>query len=798
MGCIIAIFVIFFSLHFGKIYYQPSNGNVVYKTAFGETIDKMTIFTAFALAMESINEDPLAITPFYPQTILAMFIMLGFLMLVVLYAIFSAERNSHFAFGKENGSAKWNDGKKFNKKFVDKEIPGHISTNMIFSEDVKASMNGRKTRMNNNCTIIGGAGQGKSRFEIKPNILQMNCSFAVTDPSGELLKETGRALIANGINIKLFSTSDMSRSNHYNPFDYVFDEEGKVDENKVASMVYAFVKNGNEMGKKGGGDPFWEKSAKAFISAIVFYLLETQKKENQNFYNVLKMTQQAAPDDNPRATSSNPLDSLFQALEKSNPNSRAVSNYKTFKLAGAKTASSILISAAVDLNIFGQNKVKALTSTNTKFQEKNLELDKLGDVQTALFINIPQADGTFNFLVSMMYTQLFAALYSKAEKISPNRFNVLSGNNWPLRTMFESKGDAESVAKKYRKAVLIEEKRSGEEFLVFKCGDEVLKEFQILLSGNKSEDEKQRTKMRKKAEVELKGMHKAKVKRGSLMLPWHIRCLMDEFANIGEVPEFSEKLATMRKYNISCTIVLQNLAQLKNRYDKLWEGILGTCSFIVFLGSSEMETAEYISKMLGKMTIVIRNNSRSMSSKGGNSGLTYNRSARDLMDPSEVRKLDGDYCIVFAGNNDPFYSLKYRYEKHPYFSLTGDCNSDFNIDVDYLNQHYFIDSGEKKEAQRIRIRELVESKRELASNNKTMTGEDICSEPKIIKSKEELVQTIKEELPFPTTVSDEDVMGVMIDNGLSDEAISTPPTDAFFSEVEKFRSEMEIPETFPI
>ena len=306
-----------------------------------------------------------------------------FLYLVALaYIWVEYEFNKTDAPGKEAGSAKWFDNwKLFNKKYVDHED----KTNMIFSNEVKLNMNTRKTRKNNNVLVIGGSGTGKSRFCVKPNLLQANCSYVVTDPSGELLQTQAHHLEkVQGYKIKVFDLTDMSKSSHYNPFNYIRDEKG------VLLMVNCLIKNTNN--GKSGGDPFWEKSETAFLLACCFYLIEVMPKEKQNFSTVMELLNMASVDeDDPDAQSE--LDILMEALKEANPESMAVKNYDIFKKAAGKTAKSILISAGVRLQVFNFAEVKMLTNDDT------LDLATLGDEKQALFVVIPAADSTFNFLV---------------------------------------------------------------------------------------------------------------------------------------------------------------------------------------------------------------------------------------------------------------------------------------------------------------------------------------------------------------------------------------------------------------
>lgn len=517
--------------------------------------------------LNHIFTNPLGI---FPLNWKAMGVVTLIYVIGLMYAYTEMMLNQSDMKGKENGSAEWfKDFKWFNKKYVDPED----KTNMIFSNEVKLNMNTHKTRKNCNVLVIGGSGTGKSRFCVKPNILQANCSFIVTDPSGELLKTQGHFLQdREGYKIKVFDLTNMAQSSHYNPFNYIRDEEG------VLLMINCLIKNTN--GDKKGGDPFWENSEKALLSACCFYLVEELPKEQQNFANVMKLLNQAEiSEDDPDAESI--LDIMMNELEEKNPESMAVKNYKIFKMAGPKTAMSILVSAGVRLQVFNFNAIKTLTSDDT------LDLATLGDEKQALFVVIPAADDTFNFLVSMMYSQLFETLYYHAEHDFDN-----------------------------------------------------------------------------------------------LKLPVHVRFLCDEFANIGSIPSFEKKLSTMRKYEISCTVILQSLSQLKAMYEKQWEVLVDNCDSLLFLGCQGESTLKYINTKLGKRTIRSKDSSRSKG-KSSSTSTSTKHEGRDLMTVDELAKMPDDNCILFIRGLSPFYCTKFKLESHKNFKYSGDATK-----INYIYDPY--------------------------------------------------------------------------------------------------------------
>lgn len=560
------------------------------------------LINAFSKGLDRLFNNPLQIFPITSHSFIFLPTMSALFLIVIAVLWINNEKNRHFDSTKTNGSSQWNtDFKSYNKKFRDmakkKEEIKSTDNNMIMSENVWLSMDTRKTRRNNNVIIFGGSGTGKSRFIVKPNMLQGNSSFVVTDPSGEILETTGKFLEQEGYKIKVFNLVEMAKSNCYNPFDYIRDEAG------VMSLVNCLIQNTTDS-KASKGDPFWEKSETALLMAIIFYLVKERPKKDRNFASVMKLLRSADIDEmDPNAKSG--LDRIFDDLEKKNKNHIAVKQWKIFKMAGAKTAKSILITAAVRLSAFNIQAVENLTCKD------DLELGKIGDEKTALFVIIPVADDTYNFLVSLMYSQLFETLYFHAEN-------------------------------------------------------------------------------------ECKGKR----------LSHHVRFMLDEFANIGRIPQFEKKLATMRKYEISCTIILQSISQLKGMYPDDWSGIVGNCDTTIFLGGKDSETNKQMSDDLGDATIVVRNNSRNIG-KGGAS-LSFNRSGRKLLDPAEIQKLPNDECIVMIRSLQPFREKKFPYEKHKNYKYTGDASEKNNY-VILLNNGDSEKDGQQKDMELKKTEAYVEA-----------------------------------------------------------------------------------------
>ena len=574
------------------------------------------VFMAFGGAMKALSNNPSLVFSFnlagkYTLPTLGLFLLVDLLIGALLY--YDTLRHSHDLSGDETGTAQWNhDLKEYNKTYSEKDK----TQTTLLSKKVALSMDSRKTLRNNNVLVIGGSGTGKTRFFVKPNVLQRNCNMIITDPSGELLSSTGTFLQESGYEIKIFNLVEMSKSSCYNPFHYIRNEQG------VIMMINCLIKNTTPPESK-SSDPFWEKSEVALLQALIFYLRDYRPVEEQNFSTVMELLRWAEVDEkNPDFESK--LDKIFLKSKKAqkrpfgareaedspefksylakttyvdekgerkrnvdgksieeldvNKTSIALKQYRIFKQAGAKTAKSILISCEVRLAAFNIPQIARLTDKD------DIHLEELGGLdekhrKQALFVIIPAADSTFNFLVSMMYSQLFETLYFLAET-------------------------------------------------------------------------------------------KTKAQR----LPVHVKFLLDEFSNIGQIPEFIKKLATMRKYQICCSVILQDLSQIKTMYKDDWESIVGNCDTMLFLGGKDLTTAEYISKTLGKQTITTKDRSLSVSAKNGSSSQSYKQSARELMMPDELVGMSNSHCVVIVRGVDPFYDKKYDYKDHPQYDNTADAD----------------------------------------------------------------------------------------------------------------------------
>ena len=485
--------------------------------------------------------------------------------------------------GMEYGSARWGTAKDIEPFMAPK-----FADNIILTKTERLMMSNRpadpKNARNKNVLVVGGSGSGKTRFWLKPNLLQCHSSYVVTDPKGSIVVECGNALLKNGYKLKILNTINFKKSMHYNPFAYVHSEKD------ILKLVTTLMTN--TKGEGSGGDPFWEKSERLLLTALIAYLHYEAPAEEQNFATLLEMlnTMQVLEDDEEYQ---NPVDLLFEELAKKKPNSFAGRQYKLYKLAAGKTAKSILISCGARLAPFDIQELRDLTMYD------ELQLDTLGDKKTALFLIMSDTDSTFNFLISMVYTQLFNLLCDKADDVY----------------------------------------------------------------GGK--------------------------------LPVHVRCLIDECANIGQIPNLEKLVATIRSREISACLVLQARSQLKAIYKDNADTIVGNMDSQIFLGGSEPTTLKDLSEMLGKETIDAFNTSDTR----GNSpsyGTTFQKMGHELLSRDELAVLDGGKCILQLRGVRPFLSDKYDLTQHPNYKLTSDYDPKNTFDIEkYLNRKEKIHPGDE-------------------------------------------------------------------------------------------------------
>ena len=482
------------------------------------------------------------------------------LVCTLLYAagigiFYSSQKN--YRRGEEHGSARWGDARQICKKYSQKPY----SQNILLTQNFRISLDTHKHRRCLNILVVGGSGAGKSRGFALPNIMQCCCSMVITDPKAELLRKTGGLLEKKGYEVRVFDLINPDTSFCYNPFEYVHDDKD------VLRLISNLIQNTTPKGSQ-SSDPFWEKSETALLQALMLYLLHEAPPEEQNFAMIMEMLGSAQVKEEDEDYES-PLDILFDRLEMRDPDSIAVKQYHIYKQAAGKTAKSILISVGVRLAAFNLPQIAKLTNTD------ELDLSSMGERKVALFCCIPDADTSLNYLVGMIYSQLFQTLYYMADRVHG----------------------------------------------------------------------------------------------GALPVP--VNCTMDEFPNVSLPNEFEKILATCRSRSIYCSIIIQNMSQLKALFKDSWESLVGNCDEFLYLGGNEKETHKYVSELLGKETIDT-NTYGQTKGKSGSYSTNFQQSGRELLQPDEVRMLDNQNALLFIRGERPILDAKYDLMKHPNIRYTED------------------------------------------------------------------------------------------------------------------------------
>ena len=637
-GAILYVVFIFFVIHYRIIVReQPDLG----------------LMDAINVALTDLMTRPFMIFPFPDgvfQTV-AIWTFLAALAGLLWYS--SAKSKAHYDPNKVQGDAEWmKSTKDYNKKFAD---PKGVN-DAIFSRNVKLNIDNQKTRRNQNVFIIGGSGAGKSYNFVGPNIMQANTSLVITDPSGGLLEEYGHFLEYKGYRVKCFNLDHMDRGNHYNPFKYIKDDQD------IMIMVNTIMENTTPPNAS-KGDPFWDNAEKLYWTALCAYVFHYLEKKDQNFNSVIQLLK-ISKQENEEEDSSSGIDHLFEEIRKKDPTSFALAQYDKFNTAPGKTRASILISGAARLQAFDLGPVAELTS------DDDIDLDRVGDEKTALFIIIPTADKTFVFLAAMMYSQLFQTLYSYSENTAAYSSLIIDGDRQVWKTF---RADSPNNAKK--------RKKEAEAFLERAKGSTIAqnkdygwwelrtdRDELVGYRGSKEEAEKALERL-KEGKVILNSEQSNRGRR----LPIHVRMLLDEFANTGRIPQFTEKVATIRKYEISVCIIVQSLSQLKNMYKEEWEALTGNCDNTIYLGGgADYTSTEWLSKLLGKETRAVLN--VSYSKNGG--GQSINRTGVELFSPSQLRTMDEKECLIIPKSLNAIKDQKYPSEKHPNRKLVLDLNAE--------------------------------------------------------------------------------------------------------------------------
>lgn len=462
--------------------------------------------------------------------------------------------------GEEHGSAVWGDTGQIVKRY---QAPKY-EDNLLLTRRFRMGLDGHKHKRNLNVLVVGGSGAGKTRYYARPNIMQGNCSFIITDPKAELLRSTGNLLKSKGYEVRVFDLINPEASMCYNPFRYIDDDKD------VLRLISNLIKNTTPKGSH-ESDPFWTKAETALLQALMLYLIREAPEDEQTFAMILEMISSAEVREDDE-TFQSPLDLLFENLENRDPLNIAVKQYKVFKQAAGKTAKSILVSAGVRLAAFNLSQIAGLTCID------EMDLADLGEKKVALFCCIPDSDPSLNYLVGLLYTQAFQTLYQLADRKYGGR------------------------------------------------------------------------------------------------LPVHVHAVMDEWANISLPDDFEKLLSTMRSREISVSIIVQNIAQIKALYKDAWESIIGNCDSLLYLGCNEASTHEYLSKALGKETLATNTYGQSKG-RSGSYSTNWQQAGRELLQPDEIRKLDNRYAILLLRGEAPMLDEKYDLMSHPGIRLTPDCGA---------------------------------------------------------------------------------------------------------------------------
>lgn len=648
------------------------------------------------------------------------------------------------------GSSEWGEAKEYTNRYADNpKNPSKARTNVLFSQNFYASTNVKKHFKALNTLILGASGSGKSRYFLKPNLLQMNTSYVITDPKGEILTSCGEALRRNGYDIKVFDIVEMGMCNTYNPMKYC------RRESDIKKVVEAFIKNTDKSGGNGGGkDPFWDDAMNGFMCACIGFL--TMKPEGYDvpysqikeitggetfdscFSTLCEFTRMANTkwtpgcgieafggelgDGKNNTANASKLARIFENLRAWEAERQGIEpdliqkpyclrEWENFKIAPEKTSTTILMTVAVRLDPFNIEQVRNLTSTDT------LDLYDFAKKKTALFMIMPATDRTYNFLLAFLYTQLFDILYQFGEKQTEGSKILKTDIDEFVKYYSKDEVNSGYAEENFKKIIstahaeerIISEGQTGEEEIKVKMFKYFGPEKKIKVPV-KIEDKwydivtDDGELITRKPDKETADIFLSQLKNGSLKwgkvpaLPLHFRFLIDEFPNIGEIPEFKEKLATMRGYEISATVICQSITQLKGMYEKDYEVVDANCPFLVFLGGDENSNNEYLAKKMGDSTIKVRNNSVDTKAMGSSS---YNTDARQLMKPEEFGRMDYSKEIVFVYGEQPLMDDKYDYPSHPNYKWTHEYANDVGVNAYLFDRSVYLPSrGEKLKMER--------------------------------------------------------------------------------------------------
>ena len=590
----------------------------------------------------------------------------------------------------------------------DTKSPDYIDGNMIFgvynNEYVGLSLNNKKVNRSANLLLIGGTGTGKTFKYVKPNLLQENCSIVVTDPSGDIFNSFAPYLLSRGYNVYLFNVKDPTFSNNYNPLMNVYDTKGEISERNVNILVDLYMKNAKAGKEAGGSDPFWDKAEKAFMTALIYYVLESDEfghdgswveddgtQWDKCFSTVLKLVQMAKVDD--ESDEDSPLtarmNEFFKKMDADGRPYKCKIYYDTFLIAPQKTANTILITTAVDLQVFATKEIDCLTTTNVQYPDMNINIDKVASQQTYLFLSIPQSHQAYNFLIAMLYSQLYNRLYELGETTLKGKWHIGYQMGTPVFDYFETKEEAQ----RFYETITTDFIEEAPYINGTKIYNIVWKKKSYKTSI-----------LREPLERMINDIDKMIIWNGTdyggddPALPIHVNFLLDEFKNIGEIPNFLTILSTSRKYRIGSHIVIQDVPQIETMYkDNEFKTLLANVDTTIFLGSIMTEDKEFIQKMLGKTTINQRSTSGSAT---GSPSVSRTPTQVDLMSLDEISAINmngRDDEIVYVRDTVPIVCRKLNLTEHRRWKLVQESKK---LHIDLAKYYTNSTDNDTKEAYR--------------------------------------------------------------------------------------------------
>ena len=636
---------------------------------------------------------PYALTPFNSSVFFTAFgIGAGTVAIIGIFVMLDAEQKRQSRVGHEHGNARLgtqSDFKKYKVKFMDNN-DNNMLFGMYHNQQLGLSLNNKKVNRSANVLVIGGTGTGKTFKYIKPNILQENCSMVITDPSGDIFRSFAPYLLSKGYNVYLFNASDFTLSNHYNPLLNVYDSHGEISEQQVDILVNLYMKNAKAGKESGSSDPFWDKSEQAFLTALIYYVLENDNipKYDKCFNTILKKVQLAKIGDDEDSSNKNKsstdddfdeemkklygdcyhptdegspltkeMNAWFRQCQEKGITCKAKEYYDTFLIAPQKTANTILITTAVDLQIFATKTVDYITRIDEDNPAMNIDIDKIATQQSYLFLGIPQSHQAYNFLIAMLYSQLYGRMYDLGERKLRGKYHIGYTLGTPVFDYFNSEEEARDFYQTVTKDNIIEKDYiNGTKIYNIIWRTHIYKTSVLKEPLEKFIEDLDKNKMYIWSGDEYAG--------GDPSLPIHINFLLDEFKNIGEIPNFLTILSTSRKYRIGSHIVIQDIGQLKTMYKEgEHETVMANVDTTIFLGSILKEDKEEIQKMLGKTTI------RQKSTSSSNSGLStsYTPTEVDLMSIDQISAINQhgrDDEIVIVRDVTPFLCRKLNLTEH--------------------------------------------------------------------------------------------------------------------------------------